>query len=312
MKAFEIKANGKILDYRITKNLDLDKVIDFFSQKYKVIKIWQESRHVLGIIEKKNQKLFLKLSTTEGISAVTEIEYKWNDEFNRLVTRDINFWVPKNIDSGFYNQNLFYFISDYFDGKLLAQRPLNNTSIKNYSQNLLLIIDLSEFIQKLEVDYLSSKDVEEYKAWFLNKVISWYKAVPQDVTDKFSLNDLLTIVKNGYLNLEKKTRHGDFTPWHMFELSNGKIGLIDGEHAMKNGVEYYDISYLIQRTFSVLKKPGFAKKILDILVERKYNMDKLKVILASRAIGGFLDESLVSKKPDYTIANDFKNWFIKL
>lgn len=312
MKAFEININGKILDYRITKNLNLYKVNDFFSKNYKVIKIWQESRHVLGILEKNKQKLFLKLSATEGISAVTQIEYKWNSEFNKLITRDSNFWVPKNIDSGFYNQNLFYFISDYFEGKMLAQKPLDNTSIENYSQNLSSIIDLSEFIQELEVNSLSPKDDEEYKSWYLNKTLSWYEAIPQDITDKYLLNDLLTIVKDGYLNLERKTRHGDFTPWHMFELQNGKIGLIDGEHAMRNGVKYYDISYLIQRTFSVLKKPQLAKKIIDILIERKYNLEKLKVILASRAIGGFLDESLFPEKADYTFANDFKNWVIKL
>lgn len=312
MKAFEIKIKGKILDYRITKNLDLKKVNDFFSKEYNVIKIWQESRHVLGILEKNNQKVFLKLSTTEGISAVTEIEYKWNEEFNRLITREKNFWVPKNIDSGFYNQNLFYFISDYFDGKLLAQRPLDKTTVETYSQNLSSIIDLSEFIQKLEILPLSSKDEEEYQTWYLNKTISWHEAIPQDVTDNYELNNLLTIVKNGYSNLERKTRHGDFTPWHMFELTNGKIGLIDGEHAMKNGVEYYDICYLIQRTFSVLKKPELAKTILDNLIERKYNLEKLKVVLASRAIGGFLDDSLTLKRADYTFANDFKNWVTEL
>ena len=90
MKAFTIKLNGQLLDYRKSKNLDLVNVRNFFSNKYKVKKLWQEQRHVLGIVEKDDRKLFLKLATTQGIGAVTQIEYKWNDELNRLISRKKN------------------------------------------------------------------------------------------------------------------------------------------------------------------------------------------------------------------------------
>lgn len=116
MKAFEIKLNGRLLDYRQAKNLDMSNVRNFFSKKYYVKKLWQEQRHVLGIIEKDNQELFLKLAATEGIGAVTRIEYKWNEEFNRLILRKSKFWVPLNVDSGYYN-NLFYLITDVLEGE---------------------------------------------------------------------------------------------------------------------------------------------------------------------------------------------------
>ena len=38
MKAFEIKVNGKILDYRKSENLDLEKVKKFFEKTYVVKK----------------------------------------------------------------------------------------------------------------------------------------------------------------------------------------------------------------------------------------------------------------------------------
>ena len=57
--AFKIGVDGKILDYRLGKNLNLDDVKNFFSKKYKVKKLWQGARHVLGELEKSNQKLFL-------------------------------------------------------------------------------------------------------------------------------------------------------------------------------------------------------------------------------------------------------------
>ncbi len=119
----------------------------------------------------------------------------------------------------------------------------------------------------------------------------------------------MDIVKRGYSNLEKRPRHGDFTPWHMFELKDSVIGLIDGEHAMKNGVEYYDVGYFIQRIYSVLQNQTFAEDIFNLLRKKNYNLDKLRVILAARAIGGFLDEYLTGK-PNYVKSNKFKEWVI--
>lgn len=310
MKAFEIKLNGRLLDYRKTEKLDLTNVKNFFSKKYKVKKLWQEQRHVLGIIEKDNQELFLKLASTEGIGAVTQIEYKWNEEFNKLVSRKSKFWVPLNVDSGFYN-NLFYLITDIFEGEMLAERPQENLLNKDFKEHISSIIEYSELIQNLKINELSEKDSEEYKQWFLNKTKSWYDAIPIDILEEYKVNELLDIVKKGYLNLEKKPRHGDFTPWHMFKLKDKVIGLIDGEHAMKNGVEYYDIGYFMERLYRVLQNHTFTEDILNLLKRRGYNLDKLRVVLAARAIGGFLDEYLTGK-PNYLKSNEFKEWVIKL
>lgn len=119
------------------------------------------------------------------------------------------------------------------------------------------------------------------------------------------------IVSRGSKSLSAKTRHGDFTPWHIFLLKNGSLGLIDGEHAMANGVENYDICYLIQRVFSVLKETQIALKILELILKRGYSPKKLKVVLIARAIGGFLDEFL-TPNPDYLYADKFKNWVLEL
>ena len=310
MKAFEIKVGGKVLDYRVGKNLNLSEVKNFFSKNYSVKEIRQEKRHVIGILEKNRKNLLLKLSPTEGISAVTQIEYKWNEEFNNSVSRKTGFWVPKNIDSGFYKENLFYLITDYFEGEPLAKRLQKNYAHKIFEDNIKNIIKLSEVIQNLQISELSEKDFEEYRQWFLAKTISWFEGIPQEIAEKFEAEQLLNIVKNGHLILKKRVRHGDFSPWHMFNL-NGKIGLIDGEHAMKNSVEYYDVAYLIQRVYNVLENPEFAKKILVMLLERNYNIEKLRILLAARAIGGFLDESL-KENPNYSIASDFKKWVTDL
>ena len=310
MRAFEIRINGRSLDYRKAKNLDLSTTRNFFSRKYKVKKLWQEQRHVLGIIEKGGRELFLKLATTEGIGAVTQIEYKWNEEFNRLISRKSKFWVPQNVDSGLYNR-LFYLITDVFKGTLLAQRPKKNTLHKDYKESMVSVIEFSELIQNIKINELSEKDSEEYKQWFLSKTESWYREIPDKILEKYKVNELLYIVKKGYLNLEKRPRHGDFTPWHLFRVKEEVLGLIDGEHAMKNGVEYYDIGYYLQRVYSVLQNQTYAEAILNLLRKRNYNLEKLRIVLAARAIGGFLDEYLTGK-PNYPKSNDFKKWVIKL
>ena len=311
IKAFQVKANGKLLDYRLGQKLDLDDVRAFFSKKYKIKKLWSGGRHLLGIISKNNQELFLKLSTSEGISFVTRIEYQWNKCFNKLVPRKKSvFWVPQNYSQGLY-KNLFYLITDKFDGQMFTRKPEKTKTSKMFLDNVPTIIEFANFIQELNINNLQEQTKGNYQEWFLKKTHSWYQSIPGKVTAKHKLNGLLNIVNDNYLSLEKRPRHGDFVPWHLLKLKNGGIGLIDGEHATGKGVEYYDIGYFIQRVFCVLENPSLAKKILSLLTDKKYDLDKLRVILAARAIGGFLDESL-KKIPNYDLHNYFKKLVVNL
>lgn len=310
LKAFQIIVNGKILDYRLGENKNLDKIRNFFEKKYTIKKLIPGGRHILGVLEKNKRTLFLKLSTTEGISAVSKNEYNWNEQFNKLVSRrNSNFWVPQNKDCGLYEARLFYLITDRFDGELLIQKP-KKTEISTAFKNLLpSIIRFSEIIQELDLNSLSNEEDSDYRKIFLEKVRAWYTDIPKNIAGKYKIEDLLKTVENGISKLQRKPRHGDFTPWHLIKLKTGQLGLIDGEHARKNGVEYYDIGYFIQRVFSVLQNPALAEDILYQLTKRNYNLKKLKVILAARAIGGFLDESL-NPSPDYTFCVKFKDWII--
>lgn len=318
MKAFEVKVNGKILDYRLGKQLDLDKIGPllnkaraFFEKKYKVLKLWSGGRHMLGILGKDKRQLFLKLATTEGISTVTKIEYRWNEEFNQLVSRkSSNFWIPKNIDYGIYNNTLFYLITDKFDGELLVEKPQRVEISRSFLNTLPFIIEFSELIQNLEFPNLFEEN-SYYKKIFLEKTKAWYMDIPEDIREKYELDDLLKIVKSEVSGLQKRPRHGDFTPWHLIKLRTGQLGLIDGEHAKTDGVEYYDIGYFIQRVFSVLENPEFAKRILSLILKRNYSLEKIRVILAARGIGGFLDKSL-EDLPDYTFSNKFKDWVLSI
>ncbi len=312
LKAFQIRVNGKVFDYRLGDELNLDQVRTFFEKKYIVRKLYSGGRHILGVLEKNNKVLFLKLATTEGISAVTENEYRWNKEFNKLVDRRISsFWVPQNKDYGIYEDRLFYLITDKLNGELLVQKPEKAEISTVFLNNIPSIIRFSELIQQINIVNLSTQEDPDYRNWFFKKTKSWYNDIPEDIRKKYQINNLLKIVENGFSKLQMKPRHGDFTPWHLIKLKSGQLGLIDGEHTMANGVEYYDIGYFIQRIFSVLQNPNLAEKIFSMLAKNKYDIEKLAVILATRAIGGFLDESL-KLSPNYKFSNQFKNWVISL
>lgn len=308
LRAFQIKIGNKILDYRLGKNLDLELVRTFFEKKYVVRKIWSGGRHIFGILEKNNKTLFLKLSTTEGISETTKNEYYWNEQYNKLVPRNSSvFWVPQNESYGLFQNTLFYLITDKFEGELICPEPKKVNVSKSFINSIPSIIRFTDLIQELNINLpiIQNYNNENY---FLEKTKTWYNGIPKNILDKYKISELLDIVENNISLLQKKTKHGDFAPWHLISLGSN-LGLIDGEHATNNGVENYDIGYFIQRVFSVLQNPSLAKQILSILLNNGTEVMKLKVILAARGIGGFLDESLKAS-PDYKISNGFKKWVL--
>ena len=304
--AFKIKVGKKVLDYRLGNNLNLDDVRNFFSRKFKVKKLWQAPRHVLGELEKSDKNLFLKLSPTEGIGAVTKNEYNWNEEFNSQIKRsNSNYWVPKNYDCGLYQNKLFFLITDKLEGEFLAKEPVKSKISQTFIASLPKVIAFSQLIQSLKVKNRGQRG--GHHEIFLNKTKSWLTDIPYPIQNKYALKELYKIVEGNTEYLKAKQKHGDFTPWHIIKLESGQLALIDGEHALKNGVELYDIGYFVQRVFSVLKNPKLAGDILNLLRDKGLDIQKLRCILAARAIGGFLDESL-APAPDYSYADNFRKW----
>lgn len=314
-KSFLVKINSREYDYRLGKKIDLKIVNNYFSQKYEVVKIWSNQRHILGILQQKGQKYFLKLATTRGISFVTENEFKWNEFYNNNIsTKHSNFLVPINYEKGYLNENLFYLITDKFAGNLIADlSDGNGKKVVLSIEGLLQIIQFSEEIQKISVRKVKDNgdDKKNHRSLFVEKTKLWYEDIPENIREKYNLEKILEKIEQGSFRLCEKPRHGDFAPWHMFRLKNSKLGLIDGEHFQPFGVEYYDIAYFLQRIYSVLKDKKLAARVIGILRKREYDIPKLQTVLYARMIGGFLDESL-KKNPDYQIAKEFCDFIINL
>lgn len=313
MKAFTVKVGNKILDYRLGQNVDLKKFQKHLLDKgYTVEKLWKEKRHAVGELKKEDRKLFVKLATSEGMSIFSKNEFEWNKQFNeRLPRSKSNFWVPENLSSGYF-ENLFYFVTDFGQGQKISNHQPNTSNFLD--ETLIKVIEFSEVIQSLKFSGLDPNEFSKglnHQEWFVEKTNQWFEGIPRDVVNKYGINELIKTVRNGANQLEAKPRHGDFTPWHIFKLKTEKLYLFDAEHALSSGVQYYDISYFIQRVFSVLENRSLAEEILEKLRQRKYDFGKLRTVLATRAIGGFLDRSFY-KTPDYKLDADFKSLVINL
>ncbi len=312
LDSFKIRSGNNFFDYRVGGELDTDEIKAFFLKKgYQVKSIRHGGRHVLGVLIKNDTAYFLKLSTSRGISIVTQNELEWNNYFNKYFPTKFPFRVPVSYESGFYQRIYFYLITDYFDGKLLCEIDDVLGKSNNLTQYLDQVIKLSELIQKLPVIKFANYQKEDYRERLRKKVNGWFGDIPANICREYDIKDLLGMVERKVDGLLSKPRHGDFAPWHIFKLAEQRFGLIDGEHALTDGVESYDICYFIQWVFSVLKNPDVAKLIYYKLVEKGYSANKLKTVLAARAIGGFLDESL-KNQPDYKYADNFKDWVIKI
>lgn len=308
LQAFEIEADGKILDYRVGATLDLIDVGKFFEKEYTVESLHNAGRHVLGELVKDDKRLFLKIATTQGIGVMLENERRWNDEFHRTVIQASSaFRVPKNFAHGLFQEKYPYLITEAMEGRLIVEKPDSAVMTPVLEESLESIIRFSEFIQTLPVDdYTSAAD---YRERFLMKVHAWFEAVPADVRSKYRLEELLHIVESGAAGLVKKPQHGDFAPWHLMTLSDNTLGLLDGEHFRPDGVGYYDIGYCIQRIYTVLQQPKIAEKLYAKLIDWGYDETFLLVILAARGIGGYLDASL-SQSPDYAMSLAYQVWVV--
>lgn len=313
-RAFEVVKNGKPYDYRVGVTLDLTQISQFFQHRgYDVLSCTHGARHALVRLSKNNMSFFAKVATSQGINILTENEAQWNNQFHKL-SADTRFVVPENIETGYMqigDAHYFYLVTTELLGYPLVDFQSPESAEGVTERQWEKVIDLSEYIQSLFLTNIGVYEVRpnEYAKWFVEKARRWYEAIPKDVQQTHSLATLLEMVIKGEGKLACKPRHGDFAPWHILQLSDGRFGLLDGEHAMAYAVEYYDICYLVQRVFGALKKPDTAKKIYDLLLQRAYIKEKMQLILAARAIGGFLDESF-SAAPDYLIHQQFSTWVL--
>ncbi len=309
---FTVSVGGRELDYRVKDNLDLNQIKEVLESKgWQVIELAQPHRNVVGVLEKDGERFRLKLAGSVGMGVLVKNEVEFLTQAKGLLPEDL-VALPTLVESGelkFNNQTYPYFIVKELPGKPLVSYPETKDTAQ-LAPYIDQIIQTAEAVSSLPIS-LKARDYAgegDYKDFFLNKTRKWLTAIPEEIRNRYQLNALSDIVKAGTPKLEKSFRHGDFAPWHILLLDDERLGLLDFEHATSEGVQYYDLAYFIQRVFQVLEDKNLAKEVYHRLISRGYDQAKLKTVLASRAIGGFLDEWLGER--NFAQAERFKEWVL--
>ena len=270
--------------------MNLEEVGRYLESKgYKVQKLEQPWRHVVGLVKFENEKLFVKMASTPGIGDRTINEAAWNRNTNSVLKKYITtFKTPKLFDEGYF-QDKYWFIGEYVFGKPLAEVDGKNSDISD--NDLERSAEIAKNILKISELGLLPKDAEHFKVIWNTRIFDvakeWSKIT------KYNTKKLLRYIEERKNNIEIGSSHGDFVPWHIIKTKNNKYYLVDGEHGQVAGVKFYDVAYFYHRVYTKLKRPDLAEKFLTKFKEiYKWSEEYEKAfapVLASRIMGGYFD-----------------------
>jgi len=278
-------------EHRRSKKLDLREIKNyFFSKDYELISVEQAWRHVTGVLRKGDKNYFLKLASTKGVAERTRNEFSWNNLISSLPeNQKFPVFIPQNHDSGEF-KGLFWFLSDYAGKKLLA-RPEDKNETGDLEKELPVIAETAWKIINMKTDLTLPLDKEipeeERKEKFFKLLGHWAGETPKDVTD------LIAFIKDRFDYLQIAPSHGDFIPWHFVRGDEGKLFLVDGEHAHVLGLKFYDVAYFYHRVYTKLKRPDIADRFLgefgDLYEFSEEEKELFRFVLAQRLVGGYFD-----------------------
>src|SRR3989344_6982387 len=142
--------------------LNLEEVGRYFENKgYKVQKLEQLWRHVTGQVKFENEKLFLKLASTEEIGERTINEAVWNKNVTSVWKKYLTtFKSPKIFDEGYF-QDKYWFIGEFVFGKPLAEIDNKNNDIA--VKDLHKVAEIAKNIMEISRASLLPKDRESLK-----------------------------------------------------------------------------------------------------------------------------------------------------
>lgn len=310
-----VNISGK--NYRQPVELDKNRITDFFQKKgFKVLNVEQIFRHAHGKLVKNNQIFFFKLASTKDISERNYNEMVWNQKINIALGQKINsnFCIPKIFSCGYFDNDKFFYISEFFDGPFLAtKKPPNKLSLEDWIDK---IVETNLYFLNIKDNLRFPRDDGElrgnvdFSQLFYNQD---YKLL-QDLKE-FDLELILLEEKNLKLTYRPCINHGDFVPWHMIKF-NEKFVLVDGEQGSCKLPMYFDIAYFYHRAYTGVEAPKLAKLYINKLCKNFSREEKdrfdiaLRPLIANRIIGGFW-HAKNEKQVDISYHLNLKKEFIK-
>ncbi len=230
------------------------KTIDFESEK-----ITQEWRHLIAFGKYKNKRAVFKLATTQITAEKTRNEFNFNEAVHLVAeNKRPNFTVPENYSSGHFGK-LFYFVCQYFPGDPLALRESKDMSrvALRIAQIAKATFELNNLPITKDCAFATMKTKKRrlpLRERVLHSAEEWAAQVPRD------LNPLLNVIRDTK-EIRTCVGHGDWVVRQMYDM-DGRIGVIDGEHAGMRGPRYLDVARFYVRLCSDNDAQGLADKYL--------------------------------------------------
>ena len=257
-------------------------------------------------LSKEKNSYLLKIAGN-GFERDLSNEVWWNNTLNRLVEANPNMKVrAPHIET--YGKN--FYIGEFFKAKPLIVDgfKFDKTDIDPWvSQIARVLIDFDQMAlqpglsQSPEYENTNSAPYSNLES----KVDQWMEIpLKNGQIDEKAILTAKQLIEKYSPYVLPRLQHGDFVPWHMYDLGEGIIGIIDGEHASLIKPRLYDLAYIYSRLVTRMKSFEIARKLLnavfDGLKEDSDAMEKAWLpVITIRSLGMINDAEADLEKTDY-------------
>ncbi len=261
-------------------------------------------RFATYVVSKDDQKFFAKKVIDPKLTRDLENEIWWHLSLKRLseASPKLLAVAPELID---YGKN--WYVAEFFDAPLLLNKE--DTDLSKLDQVIDRLVNLLvNFDQQLLTRNTGQPLYEETNsAPYTNlwkKVDGWMeKPLEAKIISPSQIEKSRSLIDSHRQYVLPSIQHGDFVPWHMFDLGE-KTGIVDGEHSSLVKPRYYDLCYLYSRLYTWSGAKEQARQILKGFVDKSVNdTDKffqaMLPVMTLRALGMHNDSIADLEERDY-------------
>jgi len=243
--------------------------------------------------------LFLKIAKSAKEGRNFENELAWGEFMNQLVTVHPELRI-RATDPFSYQPNLAY-LSEFIDAPFLCTKE-NVDDLMPYIPRYNTCL---QAVDSIGLGYTTSLPTRDGKVNHLNLDIrweDWFKASGGFGKYENDIERARALVKAS-TTLQSCMQHGDFVPWHIFNVSDEWV-VYDSEHAHHDWPRFYDLAYSYSRLFVWQRKRHVAQALLNEYIatmqlpEPEF-WEQFLPVLTSRAVGVLSDALTDLPKVNY-------------
>lgn len=222
---------------------------------FKPVKVLRNSdRFITYKVTKDGQAFFLKGAKDIELKKLRN-EVWFAEQLNQSTS-------APGVAPGIISVNDKWYVSEFFEADpLCVEAACFSTDLTVHTRTLTAIL-----LQIDELPVPSDRPKKIFQGTFEKLLKEAQLAVDGGVVSRTTATKALQQVEPLRHKVETRVQHGDFTPWHIFDLRQGKYGIVDAEHA-GNLPRFNDLANLYTRLFNRCNSPSSAAAVLRSFIE---------------------------------------------